>query len=65
MFKPFSTKEIRVLSSVTRYRAEKKRPLMLMLTIAIVVALCIGYLAGSYQAESEAKINCEILSRIK
>lgn len=65
MFKPLSTKEIRMLSSVTRYRVEKKRPVMLMLTVAVVVALCIGYLVGSYQAESEAKINCRIMRTLK
>jgi hypothetical protein len=65
MFKPLSTKEIRLLSSVTRYRAERKRPLSLILTIAIAAALFIGYFTGSYLAESEAKSNCEITKAIR
>jgi hypothetical protein len=65
MFKPLSTKEIRMLSSVTRYRVERKRPLMLILTIAVVAALCIGYLIGSYQAESEARVNCRMIRTVK
>jgi hypothetical protein len=65
MFKPLSTKEIRMLSSVTRYRVERKRPLMLILTIAVVAALCIGYLVGSYQAESEARVNCRMIRTVK
>jgi hypothetical protein len=54
-----------MLSSVTRYRVEKKRPLMLILTIAVVAALCIGYLIGSYQAESEARVNCRMIRTVK
>ena len=65
MFKSFTTNEIRVLSSVKKFKVERKIPFLLVLTAAIAVSLCIGYLFGLIQADSVAKINCEVTGVIK